>query len=177
MKILDATCGLKGIWYQKNHPFVTFMDKRYINGKMQKTKNKISNRRVIRIQPDVVADWTKTIPFDDHFDMIVFDPPHFIRNKFDDQSFFYEKYDMLNAKTWKQDLKKGFKELFRVLKEEGVFILKWNDCYRSTKEILKLCPYKPLFGTEIRRTSSNTHWMVFIKHRFEKDLFEQEVAT
>ena len=28
MKILDATCGSRGIWYQKNHPFVTFMDKR-----------------------------------------------------------------------------------------------------------------------------------------------------
>jgi|TARA_Y100000034_G_scaffold104223_1_gene130612 hypothetical protein len=28
MRILDATAGFKGIWYQKNHPFVTFMDKR-----------------------------------------------------------------------------------------------------------------------------------------------------
>jgi len=170
LKILDATCGIKGIWFQKNHPFVTFMDKRYINGKMQKTKNKISNRRIIRIQPDVVADWTKTLPFDDdHFDVVVFDPPHFIRNKKPD-NFFYEKYDMLNPDTWKQDLKKGFKELFRVLKPDGVFILKWNDCYRSTKEVLKLCPYKPLFGTEIRKTSSNTHWMVFIKYSLDQKL-------
>ena len=82
MKILDATCGLKGIWYQKNHPFVTFMDKRYINGSKQKSSNKLKDKRVIRITPDVVADWTKHLDFpDDHFDMIIFDPPHMIRNK------------------------------------------------------------------------------------------------
>ena len=28
MKILDATAGSRSIWYQKNHPFVVFMDKR-----------------------------------------------------------------------------------------------------------------------------------------------------
>ena len=49
MKILDATCGFKGIWYQKNHPFVTFMDKR--NG-IQYSNHK-KNPRKIEVKPDV----------------------------------------------------------------------------------------------------------------------------
>ena len=28
MKILDATCGTKSMWFQKNHPLVTYIDKR-----------------------------------------------------------------------------------------------------------------------------------------------------
>jgi SAM-dependent methyltransferase len=168
MKILDATCGIKGIWHQKDHPFVTFMDKRYINGKMQKTKNKISNRRVIRITPDLIARW-EHLPFRDHtFDLVVFDPPHFIKNKMPD-SFFYEKYDMLSPKTWRQVLRSAFDELFRVLKPEGIFIFKWNECYRSVKDVLPLIPYRPMFGTQVGK-NHNTHWILFIKHRLEKQL-------
>jgi SAM-dependent methyltransferase len=159
---------MKGIWYQKNHPFVTYMDKRYINGKMQMTKNKISNRRVIRIKPDVIAEW-EHLPFKDEiFDMVVFDPPHFIRNKFADENFFYEKYGMLNCKTWKQVLGSAFKELFRVLKSEGTLIFKWNDCYRPIKDIFPLITYKPLFGSVSPK--NDTHWVVFLKYRLEKTL-------
>lgn len=170
MKILDATCGIKGIWYQKNHPFVTFIDKRYINGKKQKTKNKISNRRVIRIKPNVITKW-ENLPFKNgSFDMVVFDPPHFIRNVKPD-NFFYEKYDMLSPATWKQVLKDAFAELFRVLIDEGTFIFKWNECYRPVKEILPLIPYRPMFGTQVGK-NYNTYWILFIKHRYEKTLEE-----
>lgn len=79
MKILDATAGSRGIWYQKNLPFVTFMDKR--KGRFVFYPNP-KTKRTFDINPDVVADWTKRIPFDDDFfDMVVFDPPHLIVSK------------------------------------------------------------------------------------------------
>ena len=65
MKILDATCGWREMWFNKNHPLATYLDKREND----------------KIHPDVVADWTKELPFNkDYFDMIVFDPPHIIQN-------------------------------------------------------------------------------------------------
>ena len=76
MKILDATTGFKGIWYQKNHPFVIFLDKRKVD--CIESRHPIGKKRRVKINPDVVSEW-KDAPFpDDYFDMIIFDPPHLI---------------------------------------------------------------------------------------------------
>ena len=166
MKILDATCGFKGMWYQKNHPFVTFMDKR--KGTFNHFK-----KSTIKVEPDVVSDWNDT-PFEDNeFDLILFDPPHIIQNS--NKGIMAIKYGVLNPKTWKSDLSAGINELFRVLKPNGIFIFKWCETDRRThiKNILKLFPYPPLFGTNsdsIRKSSGKIYWIVFIKHRFEKQL-------
>lgn len=61
MKILDATCGFRGIWYQKNHPFVTFMDKRKGKEKFDNPST-LSRYREYRINPDIVSEW-KDAPF------------------------------------------------------------------------------------------------------------------
>jgi hypothetical protein len=45
MRILDATCGFKDIWYQKNHPFVTFMDKKKENIIRISDNTKLKDRR------------------------------------------------------------------------------------------------------------------------------------
>ena len=129
MKILDATAGLKGIWYQKDHPFVTFMDHRYINGSKQKTSNNIKNRRVIRIKPDVVAEWKDT-PFpDNYFDMVVFDPPHMIRNKKCDH-IFVEKYGMLHLSNYKQ-VKYYFNKIIERSFSPFFIILSYYMCIKS----------------------------------------------
>ena len=169
MKILDATCGMRAMWYQKKHPFVTYMDKRKCC--TEDTPNtKIAYRRNYKVNPDVIADWTKKLPFPDgHFDMIMFDPPHIIRPKNYSSSGFTLRFGYLPSETWKQDLKKGFKELFRVLKPMGFFVLKWNECNKKVEEVLKLAPYKPICGTRTGQ-GNKTHWILFLKYRPEKKL-------
>jgi len=172
MKILDATAGCRGIWYQKNHPYVTFMDKR--NGLYDsKTENvKFKQRRRFKIKPNVVADWTKTIPFDnDTFDMVIFDPPFTTGTIGCKKNNFVTQYEVLNKTTWESDLRFGISELFRVLKPDGFFIFKWAELSIKIDKVLKLFPYRPLYGSQMG-TRNHLYWIVFIKNRPEKPLLE-----
>lgn len=166
MKILDATCGSKSIWYQKNHPFVTFMDKRKESAK---SKHRMGERRRYRIDPDIISEW-KDAPFpDDYFDMIIFDPPHLIRKREWTDSSMCIRYGKLYQDNYKQVLKEGIKKLFDILKPEGTFVFKWCDTDRPVEEILKLFPYKPMFGTRTGQSNTN-HWIVFLKYDVNKKL-------
>jgi len=71
--------------------------------------------------------------------------------------------------SYKQELKKGISELFRVLKDQGVFIFKWCETDRDVSEVLPLFPFRPLFGTRTGQ-KNNVHWIVFLKYCFEMDL-------
>ena len=66
-------------------------------------------------------------------------------------------------KTWRDDLKAGFAECFRVLKPEGVLIFKWNETRIPIKEVLSLAPVRPLFGNRATGQNLKTHWIVFMK--------------
>jgi len=171
MKILDATCGAKNMWFQPNHPLVTFIDKR--NEKVISVMERTGSKRTALIKPDIVADWTKQLPFDDEeFDMVLFDPPHIIRKK-ECKLHMDRYYGILLKDTWKHDLTKGISELFRVLKPYGIFIFKWGQHSVSIHDIIKLFPYPPLFGNKTNNQSVNdrdTIWLVFIKYRHEKSL-------
>jgi SAM-dependent methyltransferase len=174
MKILDATAGMRGIWYQKNHPFVTFLDIR--KGVYDsKTKNaKFSSRRRTRVNPDVVADWCD-VPFpDNHFDMVIFDPPHIFGNRGTVLSGLEVRYGKMFKDNWKQIFKDGIKELFRVLKPKGVFILKWCESHKSLDEILSLFPYKPMVGTRTGQANKN-HWVMFLKYDVNMKLTELQI--
>lgn len=165
MKILDATAGTRSMWYQPHHPFVTFMDKR-----KECYKDPRPDRYFVhRIEPNLISEW-QDVPFpDNHFDMILFDPPHIIRKKGSKEIHLVKKYGELYEEDYKKVIREGVTELFRVLKPNGVFILKWAECSKKVDEILKLFPYQPMFGTRTGQKNNN-HWIVFIKHRFEKKL-------
>lgn len=149
-KILDACCGSRMFWFDKEHPEVIYMDNREL-------ETTLCDGRVLNIKPDIIADF-RNMPFNDEsFYLVVFDPPHL--KQVGDNSWLAQKYGKLNKDTWKDDLKKGFNECMRVLKPNGVLIFKWSEEQITTSEVIKAIGYTPLFGT--RR--AKTHWMVFMK--------------
>lgn len=149
MKILDVCCGSKMFWYQKEHPDVTFCDNREL-------ETTLCDGRKLVVKPDIVADF-RNLPFgDETFNLVVFDPPHLTMAG--DSSWLAQKYGKLPT-DWKQYLKDGYKECQRVLANNGVLIMKWNEEQISTREMLKAIGRKPLFGDK----RSKTRWMVFVK--------------
>lgn len=160
--ILDACCGSRMFWFDKENPECLFIDKRNETLTAKDSSSK-SGIRTIEIKPDLVDDFTQ-LPFNDEsFYMVVFDPPHL--KTLGQNSWMAKKYGRL-PNDWQFMLQKGFTECFRVLKPNGTLIFKWNESEVSTKEILKLTPYKPLFGHTTGR-QAKTIWMAFIKQNKE----------
>lgn len=154
--ILDACCGGRMFWYHKTNDNALFMDIREVEkGAFENNWNP-----GWCIQPDVVADFRR-MPFpDNHFKMVVFDPPHLYSGSM--KSVINKKYGLLNRDTWKQDIKQGFDECWRVLETFGVLIFKWNEANINGRQIVKILNHTPLFG-DFTGKSGNTIWMTFMK--------------
>lgn len=151
--ILDACCGGKMFWFDKNNPNVTYCDNRVIS------KHEYYKNRYIEINPDVVCDFT-SLPFKDHsFKLVVFDPPHL--KQAGETSWIALKYGKL-PDNWQRMIHDGFKECMRVLETEGVLIFKWSEVQIPLTEVLKVIDYKPLFGHRSGK-NNNTHWLCFMK--------------
>ena len=152
MKILDVCCGSRMFWFDKNNPDVAFSD-------IRNEEHTLCDGRSLKVTPDFINDFTDLSFANESFKLVVFDPPHL--EKLGANSWMAKKYGILN-KTWKDDLKAGFSECFRVLEDDGILIFKWNETQIKVSEILKLTDYKPLFG-HISGKRANTHWICFMK--------------
>lgn len=147
--ILDACCGPKMFWFDKNHDAVTYMDNRELEAEL-------CDGRTLNVNPDVIGDF-RNMPFDDEsFHLVIFDPPHLIKAGQD--SWLAKKYGLLDE-LWPIDIHQGFQECMRVLKTHGTLIFKWNEDQIALSEVLEAVGQRPLFGN--RR--SKTHWLVFMK--------------
>lgn len=148
-KILDACCGSRMFWFDKENPDVTFMDCR-------EYYEELPTGHVINVNPDVVADF-RDMPFEnDVFDMVVFDPPHLIHAG--ENSWLAKKYGKLDE-LWPEDIRQGFAECMRVLRPSGTLIFKWNEDQIPLSDVLEAIGEQPLFGNK----RSKTHWLVFMK--------------
>lgn len=77
--VLDATCGSRMIWFNKNNELAVFVDKRELDCEAIWTSRDGQTTRYCKIHPDVIADFTD-LPFGDNtFYHVVFDPPHLIQ--------------------------------------------------------------------------------------------------
>lgn len=168
--ILDACCGGKMFYFDKHDDRVLFQD-------IRKLETTLCVGRHFEVAPDVQADFTDMPYPNDCFSMVVFDPPHLLRNISDcKMQDIYDsprsksrvtgyqmiKYGALGNADWKDVLHKGFVECFRILKPGGFLIFKWNEQQIPTEKIIEVIGRKPLFG----HTSSkgqHTIWMCFIK--------------
>ena len=77
------------------------------------------------------------------------------------KSWLAAKYGKLDS-DWREDLRKGFAECFRVLKTGGILIFKWNETQIPVKEILVLTDVHPLIGHKSGKRM-DTHWITFLK--------------
>lgn len=150
MQILDACCGSRMFWWDRNRDDVVFQDNRYL-------ETELCDGRKLEINPSHFGDF-RDMDFEDNtFDLIVFDPPHLIQAG--EKSWLAQKYGKLNKATWRKDLSDGFNECIRVLKPTGILIFKWNEEQIKTRAMLEAIGREPLFGDK----RSKTRWLVFKK--------------
>ena len=147
--ILDACCGSRMFWFDKDNPFVEFMD-------IRDEVCTLSDGQICIVHPNTIGDFT-AMPFPSNsFKMVVFDPPHLVwAGK---ATNLYKLYGRLD-KDWRSQITKGFNECFRVLENYGFLIFKWSETQVKLKTILKLTKEKPLFG----QRRGKTIWLVFMK--------------
>lgn len=71
--ILDACCGGRAFWFNKNHPETLYVDRRVMQPQIVSTGR---NARTRKCLPDKVMDFRKLDIEDESFRLVVFDPPH-----------------------------------------------------------------------------------------------------
>ena len=150
--ILDACCGSRMFWFDKNNPNVVFAD-------IRKENYILCDGRTLEINPDVQMDFRNMSFKDNSFKMVVFDPPHL--NKLGKDTWMAQKYGVLFS-TWETDIKQGFDECMRVLEPNGILIFKWNEAQITLNKILDIIKVKPLFG-HVTGKHGRTIWLAFMK--------------
>lgn len=165
-RVLDPCCGSRMMWLDRRHPDVVFGDQRRETVTVtDRSHGNMSGTRTLRIEPDTLLDFRK-LPFpDEAFKLVAFDPPHLVRAG--PRSWLAAKYGKLSD-AWRDDLRAGFSECFRVLAHDGVLVFKWNETQVRIPEVLALTPVQPLFG-HLSGRKGLTHWLVFMKPKMRED--------
>lgn len=150
--ILDACCGSRMCWFDKNNTMATFMD-------IRQEECTLCDGRSLKVTPDIVGDF-RNMPFaDNSFYLVLFDPPHLKR--LGQNSWLAKKYGRL-LPSWEDDIRQGFNECMRVLKPYGTLIFKWNEQQISTTKVINIIGQTPLFG-HYSGKGDKTIWMCFMK--------------
>lgn len=117
ISILDACCGGRMFYFEKDHPNILYVDRRRETVEM-KDRDKI---RTLEINPDFVMDFTDMKFPDECFYFVVFDPPHLINCG--KNSWLAKKYGKLDKDTWRETLSKGLSECYL-----RVYSIRWLMC-------------------------------------------------
>lgn len=158
-RVLDPCCGSRMMWFDREHPDVVFGDRRSKTIVVTDRSHRDDGTRTLKIEPDVMLDF-RALPYpDDTFRLVAFDPPHLVRAG--PKSWLAAKYGKL-GQDWRDDMRAGFSECFRVLATDGVLVFKWNETQVKLAELLSLTPHQPLFG-QVSGKRGMTHWLVFMK--------------
>jgi SAM-dependent methyltransferase len=158
--ILDACCGGRMFWFDKQDERVMFQDKRNEIRIVDVGTPATKGRAPKITRPDVLASFTNMPYPDDTFWHVVFDPPHFHKGA-GKNSVIAKTYGLL-SETWRKDIRKGFSECFRVLKPNGTLIFKWCEVEIPLADVLCLAPFPPLYGHQSGKKAL-THWVAFTK--------------
>ena len=145
MKVLDLSAGNRAVWYNKNNPICTFLDKRE------------------SVKPDIVCDTTNlpdAVGVD--YDLIVFDPPHMNCGPNSNMSKVYGYH---TTKEILRTIEGSGKEAHRVSKDNALMALKWNNHDIKLQRVFDLMPnWEPLFGHLTKNgPRSQTYWTMLRK--------------
>lgn len=150
--ILDPCCGSRMFYMDKNDKRVDFCDNRTLD-------TSLCDGRKLVVAPDIISDVT-SLPFEDKsYYLVIFDPPHM--NTLGEKSWMAKKYGRLPT-DWQTFMTNAFNECWRVLKDNGTLIFKWNESDIPLSEVLKCTKLKPLLANK-RPKQTKTHWIVFFK--------------
>ncbi|YCI30833.1 class I SAM-dependent methyltransferase [Erwinia sp. PK3-005] len=153
ISILDMCCGSRMFWFDKNDHHTVFAD-------ISAEQHTLCDVRKLVISPDLAADFC-ALPFGDNtFAQVVFDPPHLVRAG--ESSWMRKKYGILNRESWRNDIRAGFAEAFRVLRPHGTLIFKWNENQVPVSQIIALTDQKPTIWQRTGK-SDKTHWIILLK--------------
>ncbi len=149
MKILDLSAGMRAIWFNKNHPLATYLDKR------------------AEVKPTIVCD-TRAIPDEagSGYDLLVWDPPHMNCGPNSNMS---KRYGYHTTAEILDTIKKTAVEAYRVSTDDAVMAFKWNNHDIKLKRVMDLMPqWEPLFGHLTKDGPvSQTYWVMFKKRTAE----------
>ena len=153
-EILDACCGGRMWWWDKAHPLAIYMDKRVAPPGSRHDRPNWS------CEPDVLGDF-REMPFEDGaFNLVVFDPPHVVRDEA--KGHMTLNYGVLPKATEQDDLRRGFAECWRVLAPGGTLVFKWAG---PVERVRPHFPATPIVGTRSARNAKGlgTRWFIFYK--------------
>lgn len=156
--VLDVCCGSRMFWFDRQDSRAIFADKRREIHVLSDVSSR-GGSRTLEVYPEVLADFTNLPWPADTFALVVFDPPHLVRAG--KNGWQAKKYGKLEG-DWREMIRRGFAECFRVLRPEGTLIFKWNEHEVPVSQILALTPECPLVGQRCGKTAK-THWIVFLK--------------
>ena len=153
--VLDACCGGRSFWFDKDDDRAFFVDIR--EGEFPISRR--TPRSPVVVKPDWCGSFT-AMPFtDDTFNHVVFDPPHM--TTLGESSNMAKTYGRL-LDGWEDMIRQGFSECFRVLKPAGTLVFKWCEYDVPLGDVLALTPEQPLYGHKSGKLQK-THWVVFLK--------------
>ena len=168
--VLDACCSTRMMWFDKQDARTLYVDRREGTRIIDVGTPGTIGRTPKTVAPDMMADF-RSLPFpDESFWHVVFDPPHFHKGAGATGRIAFD-FGLLDA-TWRDDLRAGFAECFRVLKPMGTLIFKWCEAEIPLREVLALTPERPLYGHRSGK-KAQTHWCAFLKHNKVKSTIRE----
>lgn len=158
--VLDVCCGGRMMWFDKQDTRTLFMDKREGTRVVDVGTPGTIGRSPRVVSPDGIHDFADMDFQDNTFWHVVFDPPHFHKGA-GATGIIAFNFGLL-PDNWRDMLRLGFAECFRVLKPNGTLIFKWCEVEIPLREVLALTPEKPLYGHRSGK-KAQTHWVAFMK--------------
>jgi hypothetical protein len=142
IKILDLSAGNRAVWFNKNHPLATYLDKRS------------------DVNPTIVCD-TRDIPdsVGSGYKLICWDPPHMNCGPNSNMSKVYGYHTTAEILD---TIKRTGSEAHRISDPGALMALKWNTHDIKLSRVFELLPnWEPLFGHLTKDgPRSQTYWVM-----------------